>query len=107
MAKVKRPPDHITKLMDALRDGLKQAGISALVDCEAIPTTKLHRVVVLAPKFKPLPHSDRQSLVWRIAENTLPFEEQLLISSIYTLTPEEAGIPKRKGKMRARVAKRS
>jgi len=93
MAKVnRRRPAYLTKLIDALETDLERAGLPAVVKSEPIPTTKLHRVTVLASKFKALPHSDRQSLVWRIADNALPFEKQILISSILTLTPEEAGV---------------
>jgi hypothetical protein len=90
MAKVKRPPPFLTRLEQALVDDLKANQIKADVDIEAVATTRLYRVTVVAPKFKALKHSERQSLVWRIAEKTLSPEEQLRISMILTLTREEA-----------------
>jgi hypothetical protein len=83
-------PAHVIKLVEALRDHLAQAGIPAEIDAEAIPDTKLHRIYVVSPKFKTIPFMDQQSLVWRITENALPFEKQLLISGIVTLSGEEA-----------------
>ena len=49
-----------------------------------------YRVTVVAPQFKALKHSERQSLVWRIAERVLSPNEQLRISMILTLTRDEA-----------------
>jgi hypothetical protein len=91
MAKVK-PPYHVDKLTQALRVRLGQAGIHAKVGSQPIAATKLYRIIILAPEFKAMPHSDRQSLVWRIAESALPVDKQLLISSILTLDPGEAGV---------------
>ncbi len=90
MATVKNPPTFLHRLKTALTDGLRAAGITAAVDSEPVPTTKLHRVMILAPKFKALKHTERQDLVWRIAEQTLSRDEQLKISMILTLTPDEA-----------------
>ena len=89
MTKVKNPPAFLGRLNAALIKGLGAAGIAAKVDTEPVPTTKLHRVMVLAPKFKVLKHTERQNLVWRIAEQTLSRDEQLKISMILTLTPAE------------------
>lgn len=105
MAKVS-PPAHVTKLMKVLRDRLKAAEIPATVESERIPTTRLYRIIVLAEKFKSMPHSDRQSLVWRIAESVLSVDEQLLISSILTLEPAEIGwTDKPRGKRAVRSTK--
>lgn len=90
MPNVKQLPDFVERMKKALIDDLKAIGIDADVDIERIPTTKLFRLTVLAPKFKNLRHSERQGLVWRIAEKTLSWEEQLRISMILTLTEEEA-----------------
>ena len=89
MAKVKRAPVFLTRLEKALVDDLKAGGIQAQVDTEPLPTTRLYRVTVVAPKFKALKHSERQSLVWRITEKTLSPDDQLRISMILTLTREE------------------
>jgi len=89
MAKLKAP-EFVDELKDALVEGLESVGIDADVSVEAIPTTRLYRVLVLASKFKALKHSERQNLVWRIAERALSEEEQLRISMILTLTRDEA-----------------
>lgn len=94
MAKL-RQPAHLKRLLDALKEGLLQGGITATIAAEAISRTKLHRVIVLTDQFEALPPSERQSLVWRIADGVLSFDEKLLISSILTLTPEEAGLADR------------
>ena len=91
MPTVKNRPEFLARLTTALVDGLGAAGIAAQVNSEPVRTTKLHRVKVLAPKFKALKHTERQNLVWRIAEQTLSPEEQLRISMIVTLTPDEVG----------------
>lgn len=77
------------RLRQVLVDDLKTAGINAEVRTEAVPTTKLHRVLVTARQFKQLPPSERQDLVWRIVGRHFNQEEQLLISMIVTLTPDE------------------
>jgi len=77
------------RLRTVLAGGLKGAGIDAEVRTEAVPTTKLHRVMVIARKFKHLPPSERQDLVWRIVGTRFSQEEQLQISMIVTLTPDE------------------
>ena len=89
MSKVKTAPAFLRRLETALVEGLKASGIAADVDSEHVPTTKLHRVTVLAPKFRALRPTERQNLVWRIAEQTLSPDEQLRISMILTLTPDE------------------
>lgn len=91
MANVKkRIPTFLTRLKKALIDDLAAQKIKAEVYTEPVPTTRLHRVTVVAPKFKALKHSERQGLVWRIAEQALSPDEQLRISMILTLTREEA-----------------
>jgi hypothetical protein len=47
-------------------------------------------VGVFSPQFKDLGHSERQNLVWRIAEKELSQEDQMRISMILTLTEDEA-----------------
>lgn len=90
MVAMKTPP-FVTELKDAFVRELKQVGIPAEADFEPVPTTKLFRFIVVAKKFKAMPFSERQDLVWRIADKTLPEDKQLRVSSILTLTPEEAG----------------
>ncbi|MBN1344832.1 MAG: hypothetical protein JXQ73_19215 [Phycisphaerae bacterium] len=45
--------------------------------------------MVTAKKFGQLRPSERQDLVWRIIKQHFSAEEQLLISMILTLTPDE------------------
>jgi len=87
--KVKAPPPFLVRLKTALIRALAANDISAKVRTERVPTTKLYRVAVLAPKFKEMKHSERQNLVWRIAERALSPEELLRVSMIFTLTPDE------------------
>ncbi|MBI1785485.1 hypothetical protein HYR69_10110 [Candidatus Sumerlaeota bacterium] len=77
------------KVRRVLLDGLRGAAIPAKIETENIPTTKLCRVRVLTPKFKKLRHFERQNLVWRIIDHGLDKDEQLRISMILTLTPDE------------------
>lgn len=90
MPRVKRAPAFLTQLKTALVEGLSVGKIKAAVQAEAVPTTHLYRVTVVAPQFKALKHSERQSLVWRIAERALSPEDQLRISMILTLSCDEA-----------------
>lgn len=93
MAKLKNAPSFLGRLESALVDGLDANGIRAEVSAEPIRTTRLYRVAVLAPKFKVLKHSERQDLVWRIAERALSPDEMMRISMILTLTPDEVEAP--------------
>lgn len=56
---------------------------------ESLPGTKLHRVLVISPSFRLIPHWDRQDIVWRIVTRNLLTTEQGLISMIVALTPRE------------------
>lgn len=89
MAKIKELPGFLERLRGALVQSLKEVGIVATVNVEPIPTTRLFRVAVLAAKFEVLRPSERQDLVWRIAEQNCTAEELLRISMIVTLTPRE------------------
>ena len=75
MPPVKSPPDFVDRLNTALVQTLRANGIAAKVQAEQVPTTKLYRIRVFAPKFKNMMHSERQNLVWRIAERALSQEE--------------------------------
>jgi len=87
--KTKPLPAFIKRLKSAITDTLRDNGIAAQVDATPVPTTRLYRLAVLAPKFKELKHSERQSLVWRITERAISADEQMRISMILTLTPDE------------------
>ena len=83
-------PRNIERLLtEALADCLKKAGIDAEVSYERVLHTKLRRFTVIAKKFKSMRPSERQDLVWRIADQALVADEQLLVSMILTLTPDE------------------
>jgi len=90
MANVKTSPAFLDTLKKELIEKLKAVGISAKVRTEPVPTTKLYRVAVMSSQFKAMGHSERQSLVWRIAEKAVSPDEQTRISMILTLTEDEA-----------------
>lgn len=90
MVRMKNNPGFVDQLKKALVEGLAQGGIKAKVQVEPVRTTKLFRLLVLAPQFAALKHSERQDLVWRIAERVLSPEQQLQISMILTMTDKEA-----------------
>src|SRR5438045_973003 len=79
-------PDRIRQ---SLTEGLALGGIRAKIETESVPGTRLHRVLVTAPLFRTLRPSERQDLVWRIIAETFNYAEQLQISMIMTLTPNE------------------
>ena len=87
--RAKTAPLFLSRLKKALVETLKQNGIEAKVRSEPVPYTKLYRLAVLSPQFKAMRHSERQSLVWRIAERAVSPDEQMRISMILTLTSEE------------------
>jgi len=72
-----------------LRTGLAQAGIKARIRIEPVEETSLSRVLVTSEQFCRLDPSERQDLVWRIIGQSFSPEEQLRISMILTLTPDE------------------
>jgi hypothetical protein len=86
MAKVATFAD---RLREDLLQGLKTAGIDATIDIERVQGTKLHRVFVVADAFAKLRPSERQDLVWRIADQSLSPNERLQISMIFTVTKSE------------------
>lgn len=88
MARIKTPA-YVRKLIEALQKSLAAAGIRAEIEAEPAPYTRFHRVYIVAPKFKALTPSERQDLVWRIAQQVLTPEEQLRISMLLTVTPQE------------------
>src|SRR5438105_4578749 len=90
MARLKTlPVSFAERIQQTLRSGLAHGGIKADVEVEAVPGTRLQRVLVTAPNFRQLRPSERQDLVWRIIDQEFEHDEQLLISMIMTLTPNE------------------
>ncbi|MEK6832975.1 MAG: hypothetical protein AABY32_02915 [Nanoarchaeota archaeon] len=79
----------INQVKDALYNGLLSAGIESKIKSEKIKNLNLYRIIVMAPKFKKLDYSERQHLVWRIADRILTDDNYLLVCSIFTLTEEE------------------
>ena len=77
------------RLRKALKEGLDVAGIDATIETEAVPNTKLHRVMVTANGFGDLRFSERQDLIWRIMDREFGPDEQLRISMILDMTPGE------------------
>ena len=77
------------RLQTALQEGLRKVGIEAEVETEPVPTTLLHRALVVAPQFAQLGFSDRQEVVWRIIKHYFSPDEQLFVSGVRTLTPAE------------------
>ena len=78
------------RLEKALKKGLNVAGIEDVtVETEAVPNTKLHRVVVIAEQLSNLGFSERQDLIWRIMDREFGPDEQLRISMILAMTPGE------------------
>ena len=86
-----RAPQYLEKLMDALDSGLRERGITAKIEWDRIEGSRMYLVWVVSKAFANIPHSMRQALVWRIADETLTYDKLLRLSMILTLTPTEAG----------------
>ncbi len=88
-APTRKYPIFVSKLRTELRSSLAKAGIEAKTSHERVQGTKLYRIVVESPKFEKMLHSERQDLVWRIAQKALNPSDLLLVSMILTMTPRE------------------
>jgi hypothetical protein len=73
-----------------LQKGLATRGVEAEISVHPISGTKMHRFYVVSDKFKRMEFTERQAVVWRIA-NSLPESDQTHISMIVTLTHAEVG----------------
>jgi hypothetical protein len=82
-------PKFLTNLAGALEKDLEEVGIECEVEYESLRPTKLFRLYVISDDFEKLRYSERQSLVWRIAEDTLSPDQLRRISLILTLTGDE------------------
>ncbi len=90
MAEMRAPSrSFANRIRRVLREGLANSGVNATVRTEAVRGTRLRRVLVTANEFEHLEPSERQNLVWRIIGQDFVPEEQLQISMILTLTPQE------------------
>ena len=108
MAKVKESASSfVERLRDVLFHGLKQAGIPAKIDIQRIPSTRLHRVLVVSRQFERLRPSECQDLVWRIVGQHFDHDDQLRISMIWTLPPERDGYDMAKDLMTPLTKKRA
>lgn len=79
------------RLRQSLEKGLEQRGIQATVETEAVRFTQLHRALVTSPQFEDMGHGERQDILWRILRDELSPEEQLRVSVVVALTPDEVG----------------
>lgn len=82
-------PKYISQLADHIRDGLKKLGIRSQVTYEKVSGTNLYRLEVIAAKFKPLWFSERQNLVWKIADKFLTEKQNMRVIAIHTFAPNE------------------
>ena len=83
---VKLSPNRLRR---TLREGLAVSGIRATAKIEHVRGLNLYRVLVTAKGFDQLQPSERQDLVWRMIAQKFSDEEQLQISIVLTLTPDE------------------
>jgi len=72
-----------------LKDKLELSGIKAKIFSKPIVTLKLRRFYVISKHFKDIDPSERQEIIWRIIKHKFTFEEFMLISIFYILTPKE------------------
>lgn len=86
---VVEPSTFAERVRTALVDGLHRVGIAAEVDIEPVPTTLLHRAMVVSSQWSEMDYMDRQEVVWRILDTAFSRDEQIHISTVTTLTPEE------------------
>lgn len=89
MSRLRARNGFAARLEHILAVGLKTAGIDASIATEPVQGTRLHRVYVTAKKFANLRPTERQDLIWRIVGQSLGPDEQLRISMIYVVTPDE------------------
>lgn len=87
MASIRKPPQFVKTLADALTRILTKQGLNPRVSFEAVPRTKLYRFVVVSPAFEKMPYSERQEIVWRVVQTMLPVEDQFLVGGISTIEP--------------------
>lgn len=77
------------ELIDKIK-GILQAGFpNAVVELEqAVPSTKVAGLLI-CPDFEGVEQIERQDLLWNVLSKNLTRPEQLQITAILTLTPEE------------------
>lgn len=82
-------PEWLRRLESELPEQLSKRGVSATVESEGVPQTKLFRIYVTSPEFVEMSHMERQDLVWRIIDDILSDDEQLNISMVLTIAKED------------------
>lgn len=81
----------VQTLANALANQLASNGLTAQVSCEPVPGTRMYRFCVVSDGFAEMMNSERQSLVWRIANQALLPTDALKISMLLKLTHDEMG----------------
>lgn len=82
--------ESIAVLINHLVENLKEAGIDTEVSVEPIRDTKLWRIILVSDGFNFMSHSERQGLVWRLAEKAPSPANLNYVCSIQTLTSPES-----------------
>jgi len=78
-------------LLDSLKRGLKEIGVTAHGSVEDISPTKLFRITVVSEGFVNLRYFERQEVVWRIVKKFLSPEQLKYICAILVLTKSDMG----------------
>jgi acid stress-induced BolA-like protein IbaG/YrbA len=89
MGEVTASDNFAERVRQILREDLRKSGLDVDVRIEPIPDTRLHRVIIVSQQIQQLGPAERQNLVWRIIGEHLTRDEQLQISMILTLSPDE------------------
>ena len=84
-------PVFVQNLVDALQKNLGEAGLECEVTIEPVEGTRMFRFFVISDGFGAMQHSERQTVVWRIADRSLPDVDAMKVSMIMTLTRAEFG----------------
>ena len=80
----------VKRFRDALVEDFRRLGLGEVeVQYELLSGTKLVRLYVIADKFNRLLHSERQRVVWRVADEVFTEAQCRKISMILTLASGE------------------
>lgn len=71
-------------------DGLKERGIRAEVELEKSGLPGKYRLYVISDDFEGLLEAERQSVIWKVLEETWPRADQLRLTLTLALTKAEA-----------------
>lgn len=84
-------PIRLLPTLASIKTDLKDIGIrSVQIHWQPVKGTELHRFLVISPDFSKVRNAERQELVWRVVEKSLPKEQYLQVLSMLTLTVKEA-----------------